>query len=262
MRTGGERVDEVKEYWSQRAVQSSQAATTNDIYLRRLEAATLITQLNAFALKEGARILDIGCGDGETTAAIARTFPSGKFHGIDFSAEMIELAKTKADGERITFSTGDVRSLREHFQSGSFDVIITNRCLINLLNKDKQYEALEQISACLCRGGYFIGTENFIGGQTAMNDLRQSLGLKEIPIRWHNLYFDEREFLDRAGRVFERVELINFSSTYYLVTRVVYSALCKVEGTEPAYDHPIYGIATSLPPSGDFSPIKLIVAQA
>ncbi len=255
-------MDEVKEYWSQRAVQSSQAATTNDIYLRRLEAATLIAQLKSIQLRKGARILDIGCGDGETTAAIARTFPSAKFHGIDFSAEMIDLAKPKSGGERITFSTGDVRSLREHFQPGWFDVIITNRCLINLLNRDEQYDAVEQISACLCGGGYFIGTENFIGGQSAMNALRQSLGLKEIPIRWHNLYFDEKEFLDRAGRLFERVELINFSSTYYLVTRVVYSALCKAEGTEPTYDHPIYGIATSLPPSGDFSPIKLIVAQA
>lgn len=255
-------LDEIKGYWDQRAKKSSHAATTNDLRLRSLEAATLISQLKVINLPKEARVLDIGCGDGETTAVISRNFPSARFQGIDFSAEMIALAKPKSDADRITFSTGDVRNLTDRFSAGSFDVIITNRCLINLPHKEEQYDALKQIFECLAPDGYFFGTENFVGGQAALTELRRSMDLKEIPIRWHNLYFDESEFIEKAGKIFSDVELISFSSTYYLITRVVYSALCKSEGIEPGYKHPIYEIAAALPAAGDFSPVKLIRAQA
>jgi SAM-dependent methyltransferase len=255
-------LDEIKDYWNQRARQSPLAATTNDISLRRLEAAALISQLNAIELPREPDILDIGCGDGETTCAIASNFPSARFQGMDFSAEMIDLAKSKSQSGQITFSTGDVRNLNDRFSARSFDVIITNRCLINLRDKEEQFDALKQIHECLSLGGYFIGTENFVGGQTALNALRRSLGLGEIPVRWHNAYFEEAEFMDCSKKMFREVELMNFSSTYYLVTRVVYSALCKCEGVEPRYEHPMYEIAASLPAVGDFSPIKLIRARA
>lgn len=255
-------LDEIKEYWDQRAEESPQAATTNDVYLRRVESAALLSQLNAVGVPPEARILDIGCGDGATTSAIARNFPSARFYGIDFSAEMVGLAKARRESEQISFVTGDVRNLTDQFSVGSFDVIMTNRCLINLRDKDEQFAALGQIRECLAPGGYYFGTENFVGGQAALNSLRRSLGLEEIPVRWHNLYFDEAEFISMASTMFTKVELINFSSTYYLVTRVVYSALCKREGVQPGYEHPIYDIAASLPAAGDFSPIKLILARA
>jgi hypothetical protein len=174
---------------------------------------------------------------------------------------MIDVAKPKVVQGRITFSIGDVRRLRERFAAGSFDVIITNRCLINLLEEEEQFDALRQISQCLTPNGHYLGTENFMGGQNALNSLRRSLDLAEIPVRWHNRYFDEIIFIERAGKLFKEVELLSFSSTYYLVTRVVYSALCKREGAAPGYDHPIYDIATALPPTGNFSPIKMIVAR-
>ena len=38
-------------------------------------------------------VLDIGCGDGKVTAAIATQLPNGRIIGIDSSQEMIELAQ-------------------------------------------------------------------------------------------------------------------------------------------------------------------------
>jgi ubiquinone/menaquinone biosynthesis C-methylase UbiE len=253
--------DEIKQYWNQRAAESSHAATTNDLHLRGLEAAALVAQLQAFDLPKEPRILDIGCGDGETTAAISRRFPSASIQGMDFSAEMLTLAKQKSGSDRVTFSVGDVRNLTSQFAAGAFDAIITNRCLINLPHKDEQYDALKQIAECLVPGGHYIGTENFTGGQASLTELRSSISLPEIPVRWHNVYFNEAEFIEKASELFRDVELINFSSTYYLVTRVVYSALCKSEGIEPGYEHPLYAIGAALPPIGDFSPIKLIRAR-
>jgi SAM-dependent methyltransferase len=256
-----EPVDKIRAYWDERAATTAEAATTNDIGLRRLEAATLVAELERIGVAGGARILDVGCGDGATTLSLAEGCLGAEITGVDFSTQMIALANAKPAPANVRFAEADVRQLRQALGGARFDLIVTNRCLINLTTPDEQYAALGEIAGSLAPGGWYIGTENFMGGQTAMNALRTGQGLKPIPVRWHNLFFDEAEFAARAGRLFESVEVVNFSSTYYLVTRVVYSALCKRDGVEPDYAHPIHDIAAALPAAGDFSPIKLIRAR-
>ena len=59
-------------------------------------------------------VLDIGCGDGKVTAAIAARLPNGRVVGIDSSPEMIELAvrhQTKAERPHLTFELLDVRDI-------------------------------------------------------------------------------------------------------------------------------------------------------
>jgi SAM-dependent methyltransferase len=211
-------------------------------------------------------VLDIGCGDGRTTLELARHFPGTGFHGIDFSSSMIDAARANLVAQpdledRVQFSIGDARNLSGAVGQQRFNVVTTNRCLINIPEEREQYLALQQIAEHLADGGLFVGTENFVGGQQALNELRAAVGLPEIPIRWHNLYFDETRFLQKCGALFASSSLEEFSSSYYYVTRVVYSALCRVEGMEPNYTHPIHQVALQLPPHGDFSPIKLIVAR-
>jgi SAM-dependent methyltransferase len=258
----------IQQYWDLRAKESRGApsATTNDIYLRELETAVLVRELRAGPLQREGAVLDVGCGDGRTTLAIARQFPGVKFWGIDFSREMIAAARDLLAREsdlpnEIMFSIGDARDLHTSIGSEKFHAIITNRCLINLGTRFEQYHTLREISCRLLPGGCYLGTENFNGGQRALNELRRSAGVPEIPVRWHNLYFDEQELVNELHKSFRAVELIAFSSTYYYVTRIVYSALCQLLNEEPSYDHPIYKIAVKLPPFGDFSPIKLIRAQ-
>jgi SAM-dependent methyltransferase len=256
-----EPVDRIRQYWDERAATNADAATTNDLGLRRLESATLMAELARIEVGAGSRILDVGCGDGATTLSLAKRYPQAEVRGVDFSPQMIALARSRAGASNVSFAEGDVRRLRDAVGGARFDLIVTNRCLINLNTAEEQYAGLAEIAASLVPGGWFIGTENFTGGQETLNATRRSAGLGEIPVRWHNLFFDEGEFRERAGRLFDSVEVIAFSSTYYLVTRVVYSALCRNDGVEPDYAHPIHDIAAGLPAVGDFSPIKLIRAR-
>ncbi len=48
--------------------------------------------LSSLTLKGNERILDIGCGNGKTTAAIAERIPQGSVLGVDASAEMVAFA--------------------------------------------------------------------------------------------------------------------------------------------------------------------------
>lgn len=78
------------------------------------------------AIKQGERVLDVGCGTGGTTLAAARmTGATGKCVGIDISAPMLDAARRRAEHERAaaTFVQADAQTWA--FEAGTFDTIIS-----------------------------------------------------------------------------------------------------------------------------------------
>jgi trans-aconitate 2-methyltransferase len=59
------------------------------------------------------RVLDVGCGNGKTTTAIAEHVPQGSVLGVDASADMIAFAKEHwtAGHPNLQFATADARHL-------------------------------------------------------------------------------------------------------------------------------------------------------
>jgi SAM-dependent methyltransferase len=87
---------------------------------RRIE-----TQLAETALASGARrVLDIGCGSGATTLAMARSLPGGStVIGIDISEPLIGAARARArrEGSAARFILADAQT--HAFDSASFDLM-------------------------------------------------------------------------------------------------------------------------------------------
>lgn len=258
--------EDIKQYWDERARHTeptSTQATTYDVFLRELEIAKLKEKLSAASLPAGSTVVDLGCGDGHATVSIAESFPDLRFVGIDWSEDMLALAEHRRQGndglrERLSFRQGDMRRLSEIAPGERFEVFYTMRSLINLMLSDEQYGVLIQIGEHLAPGGYYFGCENFIQGQDNFNRMRVAMGLPEIPVRWHNHFFDQGEWVTRLASHFDGIEFDSFLSSYYLATRVIYSAGCYLEGKEPDYFHPIHQTAGRLPPIGDYCPIKLV----
>jgi trans-aconitate 2-methyltransferase len=73
-------------------------------------------------------VVDLGCGPGTLTAALARRWPQAEVRGIDSSAEMIEAAQALRPGvgPRLSFALGDVRDWQP---DGGVDVIVSNAVL-------------------------------------------------------------------------------------------------------------------------------------
>jgi SAM-dependent methyltransferase len=72
------------------------------------------------------RVLDIGCGAGQTTRDAARAASSGSVLGVDISEQMLERARRltlDAGLRNITYELGDAQVHR--FQPASFDVLIS-----------------------------------------------------------------------------------------------------------------------------------------
>ncbi len=260
--------EEIKKYWDDRAKQylSEPAATTDDVYLRELEFITLVQTLNEIDVPADGSVLDVGCGDGYSTLSLAKEFPRFTFIGIDYSENMIETARNRLESQpqlcdRVEIATGDVTELGQVCGDSLYDVIISDRCLINLESAESQSDAIAQIAEHTRLGGYYIAVENFIEGHENMNRARVAVGLPEIPVRWHNLYFKEDEFLHHAERFFRDVVFKDFSSSYYFATRVIYSAVCLMRGEEPDYEHEIHQLSVHLPWVGHFSPIRMAVMR-
>ena len=80
-------------------------------------------------LEAGARVADVGCGQGASTVLMAKAFPKSQFFGFDYHDKSIEAARESArrDGvtERVTF---DVSKAKE-FPGRNYDFVAVFDCL-------------------------------------------------------------------------------------------------------------------------------------
>ncbi len=80
------------------------------------------------SFQAGDRVLDVGCGDGAITRAIAQHTPDAQVVGVDNSPDMIRLARqtTPPELSRVRF---DVMSADAIELDGGFDWIVSFSCL-------------------------------------------------------------------------------------------------------------------------------------
>ncbi len=82
--------------------------------------------LDAAGIGAGDRVLDIGCGTGQTTRDAARADVSGSALGLDLSARMIALARQLAAAEGLANVGFEQADAQIHpFEAGAFDVAIS-----------------------------------------------------------------------------------------------------------------------------------------
>jgi ubiquinone/menaquinone biosynthesis C-methylase UbiE len=238
--------DDVRRFWNSRATLGAHAGT-RDLIAKQLEIDAIGTHV-----RDGMRVLDVGCGNGLTALELASRYRI-TVTGIDYAEEMIEtarqLAAERALGERVTFEVADLRTLSG--RDAGFDLVYGERVLINLPDWATQHRAIVTVSRLLVPGGHYVMCENSQDGLDRLNGLRARVGLPAITPPWHNRYLRDAEITAAVvpGLRLERV--IDYSSTYYFLSRVVNAWLAGREGREPEYDAPVNQLAFELPPIGD-----------
>lgn len=100
-------------------------------------------------LGEGSRILDIGCGEGDTVAYLAEKYAM-KTEGIEMSLPMINSAKEKHPGIDVKFGDGE---FLDGYSSFTFDGIFME-CVLSLIAIPD--EALHEAFCVLKKGGHLI----------------------------------------------------------------------------------------------------------
>jgi SAM-dependent methyltransferase len=228
-------IDSIKTFWEDRARnrEFGEDIVTHPDFNQRLLEVEVLEQY----LPRGQSILDIGCGNGFSTAIFAKY--AAHVVGIDYSPAMIERAKHQFGHlSNVDFELKDVANLE--FSPKSFDVVISQRCLINLPTWEAQQKAISDIASVLRTGGYFFLQEGTQQGRERLNQVREMLGLKRMPDVPYNLDFDEEQLWPFVHRYFGIVEVRRFG-IYDLVSRVVHPLL--VSPLEPKYNAEINRIA-------------------
>jgi arsenite methyltransferase len=92
--------------------------------------------LSDIEFPEGARVLEIGCGDGVVTRRLARWPKVAHTTGIDRSKIFIARAQKLAhEIQNVSFEEGDGR--RTRFDEGTFDVVVLHTVLLHALEPEK-----------------------------------------------------------------------------------------------------------------------------
>ena len=100
------------------------------------------------------RILDFGCGTGESSAHLAEQFPVARVVGVDTSDNAIERARRKHGCCRVQF--GPISALAGE---APFDLCYVNG-VFHHIEPERRLEAVRAIYAALAPGGYFALFEN------------------------------------------------------------------------------------------------------
>ena len=126
-----------KDYWNLRAKKNKQTikSTTNFNLIKEFEISILKYLFEKYLKKKSLKILELGCGNGVNLKSLKTIFPKFEFYGIDYSKEMVKHAKK--NNNNINFIEADITKTNIYNELPKFDVIFTNRCLINLKSKNK-----------------------------------------------------------------------------------------------------------------------------
>ena len=135
------------------------------IYQRR--QAVALSYIDGLSLPKSANILEIGCGAGFMTTALAKR--GFAVEAIDHAQEMIDLtiehARQMGIGHRINACTGDIHELS--YGNQSFDLIVALGVIPWLHDSQK---ALNEITRTIAPGGYIILSMDNVSRATTLLD--------------------------------------------------------------------------------------------
>lgn len=163
--------------------------------------------LDLLQIREGERILDLGCGRGEDTLVAAEQVGrAGTAVGLDLTEAMILAARSNAATKgttNVAFVLGDIESLP--FADGSFDGVTSN-CVINhARDKGRVYREINRV---LRQGGRFVISD-------AVTKVPLPEQVQQDPEAWAQCYggaVTEEEY-------FQQIKLAGFRSIEILTRR-------------------------------------------
>lgn len=157
---------------------------------------------NFVAIPEGGKGLDVGCGSGALTIAVAKRNPQAEMVGVDrwgkdYASYNISLCKHNAEAEgvkNVSFAKGN--AIKLDFKDETFDAVVSNYVYHNITGNNLQTILLETLRT-LKKGGTFVIHDIF----TKAN------------------YGDMQAFMLKLKEMgYESVELVNTSSGMFMTS--------------------------------------------
>lgn len=225
-------MSEIKEYWNEFWEFRDKEGSQNDLIFQRLSHLKIHS-----VMKPCDHLLIIGCGDGDGVSLYGQK-ASLSVTGIDFSEPAIKMAQAKYPYPNHTFLVRDI--LNNGFPDGSYDVVISERCITNLPSKELQAQALDEVYRTLKPGGFLYLCEPSQQGYDAVDFMREKAGLPKLKRHWHNTLLDHYIVQHSKFDIF----LTRSFGMYSLISKVVHPLYVSPE--EPKFDDKLNRIASQI----------------
>lgn len=102
-----------------------------------------------------ARILDFGCGIGNSTGFLARHFPGCEFAGTDVSGASLEIARARTPGASFL----PMRDEAIPFEDGRFGLAFVS-CVLHHVRHERHAATLAELRRVLAPGGWLVVYEH------------------------------------------------------------------------------------------------------
>lgn len=256
--------NEIREFWRNQAVSFGEdhKASWTDVHAINLEISEISKRL-----RNGMRVIDIGCANGFSTVSFAQRFDIN-IKGLDYIPEMIAAANARLAAPEapllgtVAFGVGDITALDE--PDAHYDVAIVTRVVINIAQREMQMAAIREAARTVKVGGLLLLSEATREGLQRLNAFRSEWGLQPIPEPPFNNYVSDELVRTAAPDLLELEEVSNFSSTYFVGTRILKPLLAAAVGdaVDPARAEMEWNRFFSLlPAAGDYGTQKLFVLR-
>lgn len=238
---------------------ASSACGMLDSVVRQKEVEALRDFVAVRIRKASARckILEVCCGNGYLLEQLEELGGPVELHGLELVEEMVEIAQARKLS--ATIIQGNVLDMP--YADGYFDIVLSERGIINVLDEEKQIEAYAEVARVLRPGGKAALIEAFKEPLENLNRARAEFLLPPIKEpSFNNWYTKERWrwFLDQGFEEFQDPHgpPSNFLSSHYFVSRMIHDVL-RPEGAPLRNTEFAKFFSEALPPTGDYSPVKI-----
>lgn len=141
-------------------------------------------------IKDGERVLDLGCGPGSFISILARSHPQVSVVGLDIASSQIEFARKFIEpqfGNRVSFKCYEPQSFDLPFESNQFDVV-TSIEVIEHVHPYLAYRILQDAKRVLkANGKILLTTPNY----RSFWPLLEWILEKVSPVKYHSQHINK-----------------------------------------------------------------------
>jgi len=245
-------LNQIKKHWDDLSVSkgSSYKTSWDDYYMVQKEIEEVCKHISTGI----ETICDFGCNNGYCDFEFLHRFPNITMTGIDYAEKaIIQANKTLSESaykNRCEFVVGDILDI-ENYPKKKFDTVIVKRTLINLMDDNNQMKAIANL-ASLIDHGKIIVMEPIETNLYRLNQLRRAFALPDLSQPWHNKYLSDY-VLEYIYANFNVKINYNYSSSYYIVSRVLYPWIAThLVNSTVDYLSEINRLAMMFPNVGDY----------
>ena len=215
-------------HWNERARSGIDAAKVNidDTVQRDLELQFIFKNID-----RGARLLEVGCGNGYVTQQLRERVAF--VDAFDFAENMVEHGRRTYGETNNRFFHDSVLDPKN--TQGPYDTAVCVRVLINLRNLEEQTRAIQNIASLIKRGGKLILIEGYREGFEEISAFRTGVGMPPLRPASINYYSALSELMPVLQQEFTIADTFH-TGLFDFLTRVVYPSLVGPDRATQAGD--------------------------